>query len=140
MSSLPNTCLSIRQPWAHMIVHGPKRYENRTWGASYPAIHFRGPFLIHASAGMTMDEYQDAIAFARECGFMAVPSFKECKANAGGIVGAAVVDQVVRDSSSPWFVGPIALRLTDVRPLPFTPCKGALGFFKLPAGVEIKSS
>lgn len=31
-----------------------------------------------------------------------------------------------------------ALRLRNVRPLPFAPCKGALGFFRLPAGVVIK--
>lgn len=36
--------LSIKQPWAWGIVHGPKRIENRSWGTGY-----RGPVLIHAS-------------------------------------------------------------------------------------------
>ena len=36
--------LSIRQPWAALIVHGFKETENRTWSTSY-----RGPVLIHAA-------------------------------------------------------------------------------------------
>lgn len=36
-------CLTICQPWAWAIVHGPKRIENRTW----PTNH-RGKLLIHA--------------------------------------------------------------------------------------------
>lgn len=37
-------CLSVRQPWAHLIVSGQKDCENRTWQTDY-----RGPLLIHAS-------------------------------------------------------------------------------------------
>jgi len=40
--------LSIRQPWAWLIVNGYKTIENRTWRTSY-----RGPLLIHA--GKTID-------------------------------------------------------------------------------------
>ena len=36
--------LSVAQPWAWAIIHGPKRIENRTWSTNY-----RGPLLIHAS-------------------------------------------------------------------------------------------
>jgi hypothetical protein len=39
----PNKALSIRQPWAHLIVAGIKQIENRTWTTRY-----RGPLLIHA--------------------------------------------------------------------------------------------
>jgi hypothetical protein len=39
--------LSIRQPWAWLIVNGHKPVENRDWATS-----FRGPVLIHA--GLTM--------------------------------------------------------------------------------------
>jgi hypothetical protein len=41
--------LSIRQPWAWLIVHGVKDVENRTW-----RTNFRGRFLVHA--GMRFDE------------------------------------------------------------------------------------
>ena len=36
-------CLSVQQPWAWAIIHGPKRIENRSWPTSY-----RGPLVIHA--------------------------------------------------------------------------------------------
>src|SRR5690242_9023233 len=36
--------ISIRQPWAALIVHGFKDVENRTWPTRY-----RGAVLIHAS-------------------------------------------------------------------------------------------
>jgi len=36
--------LSVCQPWACAIIHGPKRIENRT-----RYTHHRGPLLIHAS-------------------------------------------------------------------------------------------
>ncbi len=35
--------LSIRQPWAWLIVNGYKDIENRTW-----STRFRGKVLIHA--------------------------------------------------------------------------------------------
>ncbi|MCB2188832.1 MAG: ASCH domain-containing protein [Deltaproteobacteria bacterium] len=38
-------CLSIRQPWASLIVAGMKDVENRSWATKY-----RGPVLIHAAA------------------------------------------------------------------------------------------
>ena len=36
--------LSVRQPWAHLIVTGIKRIENRTW-----STRWRGPVLVHAA-------------------------------------------------------------------------------------------
>ncbi len=36
--------LSIRQPWAELIVQGRKTIEIRSWNT-----RFRGPFLVHAS-------------------------------------------------------------------------------------------
>jgi hypothetical protein len=39
--------LSLRQPWAHAVLHLGKGIENRRWNTSY-----RGPILIHASAGI----------------------------------------------------------------------------------------
>lgn len=39
--------LSIRQPWATLIVKGYKKYEFRTWKTKY-----RGELYIHASKGV----------------------------------------------------------------------------------------
>ena len=41
-SSIP--ALSVRQPWAHLIVEGRKRVEVRSWVDPY-----RGPLWIHAA-------------------------------------------------------------------------------------------
>jgi hypothetical protein len=46
--------LSIRQPWAWLILHAGKDIENRDW-----PTRFRGRFLIHAAKGMTRDEYEN---------------------------------------------------------------------------------
>lgn len=35
--------LTVCQPWAWAIIHGPKRVENRAWRTAY-----RGPLAIHA--------------------------------------------------------------------------------------------
>ena len=45
----PLKALSIRQPWAWLIVNGFKDVENRNW-----RTHWRGRLLIHASKGMTL--------------------------------------------------------------------------------------
>ena len=47
--------LSIRQPWAWLIVNGHKDIENRSW-----PTRFRGPVLIHAAKGMTMSSTKSA--------------------------------------------------------------------------------
>ena len=39
--------LSIKNPWATLIINGYKKYEFRTWKTKY-----RGKILIHASLGI----------------------------------------------------------------------------------------
>jgi hypothetical protein len=43
-------CLSLRQPWASLIVAGEKKVENRSWYTRH-----RGPLLIHASKTVDLD-------------------------------------------------------------------------------------
>lgn len=45
--------ISIKQPWASLIVAGIKDIENRTWATKY-----RGPLLIHAGAFDPGEIYQ----------------------------------------------------------------------------------
>ena len=47
----------------------------------------------------------------------------------GGIVGAAEIVDCVTRSDSPWFFGKFGFVLRNVKPLPFEPCRGQLGFF-----------
>lgn len=37
-------CITVKQPWASLIVHGIKDIENRTW-----KTNFRGRVLVHSS-------------------------------------------------------------------------------------------
>ena len=42
--------ISVRQPWAHMIMCGTKQYEYRTWSTDH-----RGDLLICSSANPKID-------------------------------------------------------------------------------------
>lgn len=126
--------LSIRQPWAWLIIHAGKDIENRTWMA-----RVRGRILIHAAKGMTRDEWLDALQFCNGMDRMwtseTFPKFEELER--GGIIGEVEITGCVRESESPWFVGPCGFVLKNPKPLPFVPCKGALGFFRLPKEVAV---
>jgi hypothetical protein len=138
--------LSLRQPWAYAVIYLNKRLENRSWNTK-----FRGPFLIHASIGATKLDRESHEHLLWMGGhipglmprqkLLAIPDFKDMQR--GGIVGYAEVVDVITSvtpsllaaNQQPWFFGPKALVLENVRPLPFTPCKGQLGFFD--PGVKI---
>jgi hypothetical protein len=129
--------LSIRQPWASLIIVAGKNIENRNWGTNYS-----GPLLIHAAKIMTKRDYTEAMDFACsinharmmslmfDSGVLAFDNLPR-----GGIIGSANLVGCVRRSRSPWFVGPNGFVLRDQKPLPFIPLKGQLGFFEV-AGVQ----
>lgn len=124
---LPDIALSVRQPWAWAIIHAGKPVENRYWRRPNPGLQFRGPVAIHAAKGMTRDEYESARDFIEQRGHRCPPA---AELQRGGIIGSAYVLDVVRAHASPWFFGPVALELGDVKPCPFVPARGALGFFR----------
>jgi hypothetical protein len=118
--------LSLKALWAWFVVHYGKNIENRPRRS-----HRRGPILIHASSSMTRKEYQVASGFASGVNGhprIPVPSYEEMPS--GGIVGYAEITDCVTESDSHWFIGPFGYVLKNVRPVSFTPAKGALGFFK----------
>lgn len=127
IQDLPKLALSVRQPWAWAIIHGGKDFENRDWKSTNPGLKFTGRVCIHASKGMTRDEYESTRNFIRDCG-------AECPEphliRRGGIIGTVEVTKVVKQSDSPWFFGPLGLELRDPRPCEFIPSAGQLGFFK----------
>ena len=119
--------LSIRQPWAWLIVHAGKDIENRSWFTNY-----RGRVLIHAAKGMTRSEYAAAADFARkQCGISVIPPYEELQR--GGVVGSVEIVDCVKHSKSPWFVGKHGFALQNPTPHRFVPMRGQLGFFKVPA-------
>jgi hypothetical protein len=123
--STTTLALSVRQPWAWLILHGGKDVENRTW-----VTKVRGPILIHASAGMTREEYEYARRFAdfvngHTCRFPAIDELQ-----LGGIVGSVEIVDCVPWSRSLWHEdGLTGFVLRSPKVLPFAPCKGRLGFF-----------
>lgn len=124
--------ISIRQPWAWAILHAGKDIENRDWKPTNPGLRFRGPVALHASAGMTRDEYRDAtdtIEAIHNNRIMVPPLVN---LDRGGIVGTATIVDIVTFHRSEWFFGHYGLVLADVRPTIFQPFKGALGFFDVP--------
>lgn len=44
-------CLTVKQPWASLIVNGYKKFEFRSWKTNY-----RGKILIHAGLSMENSE------------------------------------------------------------------------------------
>lgn len=122
------TVLSIRQPWAWLIVNGYKTVENRTWRTKY-----RGRLYIHASQRpdfdfATTDEFRVELA---EIGIVLPNHF-----DLGGIVGVAnLIDCVATctdEYDADWHQPDmIAWVLRDSQPLPFYPVKGRLNLFHL---------
>lgn len=127
MDKLPAVALSIMQPWAGLIVHGLKDIENRSW-----PTRFRGPVLIHAGKKLDGDADDDVSAHIHPVTAepMDASLFDGVTFPRGGIVGVAEIVDCVSTSASPWFVGDFGFVVRNARPLPFMPCRGALGFFK----------
>lgn len=120
--------LSIRQPWAWMILNAGKDIENRDFVTA-----FRGRTLVHAGLAMRWQDYDLAVATMHDIDpSVQVPLYEELQR--GGIVGSVEIVECVRTSRSPWFVGQVGWVLRNPTPLRFTPFKGRLQFFNVPDG------
>ena len=119
--------LSLKQPWAELILQGKKTIETRTWNTK-----FRGKFLIHAS--LTPNAERMA-----EFGFTTLPT--------GAIVGEAELvsvkeypNQASWDADEDKHYGRLAqwtkkrygYMLKNVKRVTPKPCKGMLNFFEVP--------
>ena len=116
--------LSIRQPWASLIVEGRKNIENRSWPTK-----FRGRIYIHAS--LRFDK--DALAFLKDKDLMLNGDSETVfyKLPRGSIIGEVSIIDCVAFHPSPWFSGPFGFVLSNpVKFDSFIPCKGQLNFFE----------
>jgi hypothetical protein len=127
MIEMPRLALSVRQPWAWAIVYAGKDIENRSWQAVNHGLRQRGRIAVHAAKGMTRDEYEDACEWIAKVCKVTVPP--PAALDRGGIIGSVEVIDVVKESTSPWFMGPRGLVLRDPQPCSFVGAKGALGYF-----------
>ncbi|EZP50330.1 ASCH domain-containing protein [Delftia sp. RIT313] len=123
--------LSIRQPWAWLIVHGYKDIENRDWSTP-----FRGQVLVHAGLTMTrayFDQITEELGNSDMLPAGGLPSYEDLLR--GGLVGWTRIVDCVEHSTSKWKQeGSFGFVLRDSRPMPFVPWKGRLQFFNVPEG------
>jgi hypothetical protein len=115
--------ISIKQPWAWLIVNGLKDIENRDW-----ITWERGHVLIHAGKQFDNEGYA-WIAEHMQSVFEQMPEPNQY--DMGGVVGECEIVDCVVESTSPWFFGPFGFVIRDAKPLPFMPCRGRLGFFEV---------
>ncbi len=129
--------LSLKQPWAALVVHGLKTVEVRRWATGH-----RGPLLIHAAR--RDDTRPEAWAL--------VPPelFPACQQR-GGVIGEVTVREVIAYGGAGTFVADRARHLNDpswyeeglfgfvmegARTLPFVEAKGNVRLF----GVEMEAA
>lgn len=110
--------LSIRQPWAWLIINGYKDIENRSWSTKV-----RGPFYVHASK--TFDEA--GYELVREKFSIVMPQPREFER--GGLVGIVKLIDCVTSHKSKWFEGPYGFVLSDPDRIDFVSLAGKMGFF-----------
>ena len=127
----PTYALSLKQPWAALLVSGRKTIEVRKW-----ATAVRGRVYIHAA--QVPDDRPEAWACVSD-------ELKALAQLSGGIIGAADLTSCVsyrtpagfaadapRHLNAPgWFEGPrmYGFVFRGARPVPFVPCKGNVRFF-----------
>lgn len=153
----PTLAISVRQPWAWAIAHAGKDVENRVqsrpWLQFFELCTVRGVparVFLHAAKNCTAAEYDDAESGMYDAGLIGpletryddddralpelwIPDLEDLPR--GGIIGIVTITAVVpleRTRPSRWAFGPWCLQLADFQELPFTPCSGALGLWKVP--------
>ena len=125
--------LSVRQPWAYLIVAGYKDIENRTWYTGH-----RGSLLIHASKGVDPENFMPKQRAYIESAGIVIPDSIDLPR--GAIVGSVNLTNVYSDGrdenlldiydgkGSPWFEGPYGFKM--IGSVPFyepIPYRGSLG-------------
>lgn len=112
--------ITIKQPWAWLIVNGYKDIENRSWRTRY-----RGTLLIHAGVSRSDIGESTRSRILRRYGIK-LPD----QSDIGGVVGVADVIDCRGRTDSPWHIpANIGWVLSKPRPLKFRPCQGALSLF-----------
>lgn len=118
--------LSVRQPWAHALLHLGKDVENRSWSTQH-----RGPLAIHASTRPD----PAGVHWARATGLVDVDTLPR-----GVILGVVNVCDVVREHPSPW-ANPDVYHWTISDPVPLLtpiPWRGVLKVMNLPEDITTR--
>lgn len=120
--------ISVKQPWAHFIIHGndgqvfdelpigKKDIENRSWPVP-SSITFPRWIGIHASKS-----HDKEFCTKKKC--------QEIGCEFGAIIGIVIVHSSVEESLSLWFNGPHGWTLSHAKALKeVIPAKGQLNFW-----------
>lgn len=110
----PPKAITIKQPWASLIMAGLKDVENRTW-----KTNFRGTVAVHAGSGIAKDA-------------MAEHGRLVSQYPAGAIIGTVEIVGCVTDSASEWAMeGHYHWILANPRPCAPVAATGALSFWQV---------
>lgn len=153
--------LSILQPWTELIVHGPKRIENRMWQPDPAHFEVGDLIAIHAGKTVSADQWAGAIELANAEGLIdelpvlaglrrvdraergdrfakqRIKRYCEQACAYGAIVGIARFGGIMRRREDvplrqqPWFVGPCGWILNPVIAIAPIPLKGERSLFPL---------
>lgn len=120
-------CISIRQPWAQLIIDGHKNIENRKW-----KTNFRGRILVHAS--LTIDQ----IAVKENLNYLSRSPFFTTGCILGSIeIIGIITETTLSDKYRLWFEGPFGWVLENpvrfIKPIPY---KGQLSIFEVPENIN----
>ncbi len=142
MANRPDYALSLKQPWATLVVHGLKTVEVRRWPTAR-----RGRILIHAAR--IADERPEAWEHVPE-------HLEESARQLGGILGAAdligcrayrTLDDFLEDqgrhlNKADWFesAGLYGFTFTAPEVLPFRAYPGWMRFFPVRAGPFVRKA
>ena len=122
--------LTLRQPWAHAVIHGGKDIENRCWTTRY-----RGPLAIHTSKGMTAAEYDAAYLFCAARGLTLPP---RAALTFGAIIGTVELrDCLPDDPARTWGMpGQYHWMLANARPCVPVVVRGQLSIWDVDAATQ----
>ena len=133
MSAEPIYALSIKQPWAALVVGGLKTVEVRRWPTAR-----RGRVLIHAAripderddAWKHVPEHLHALA-QLQGGVIGAAELKDCKKYAD--LATFLRDQKLHLNEAHWFAPPLLYGFAFAKPevVPFQRYKGWFKFFRV---------
>lgn len=152
-SARPLRALTIIQPWAHLIVLGRKRVENRSWEPTARGLRVGDYLAIHAGMRFDLASWEGAyetmpddeapeLRALVESAVFSVPQragreLVATRVTYGAVVAvarlAAVEDEAPEDEA--YWCGPWGWRLDEVVAIEPVPCKGAQGLWTLPPEV-----
>lgn len=114
--------LSLKQPWAELILQGRKKIEVRKWNT-----HFRGTFLIHSSKTPDIDSMKKFGFENLPCGFIIGEADLVGVKDYGEENSDFTKDNNLHLATRDW--GKFGFMLENVKRLKPIPAKGKLNFW-----------